>query len=400
MGTKLKEWSGSLIPGIITLAVVFGPSKMTITTKLGAEFGYSLLWIIAVAIFFMAVFTAMAARIGLATQDSLLVTIGHKFGRKVSVLIGIGIFLVCISFQAGNAIGAGVALAELTHTGTGVWVLLTSALGFGLLFFRRFYKVLETVMIVIVISMLLSFLVTCIVSRPSLSASVAGLRPQVPEGSRGLIIAFIASCFSLVGAFYQSYLVQERARNRSSGAELKDRSLTGILLLGLMSAIVMICAASVLHTHGLHVNTAADMGRALVPVFGEKATAFFLVGLFGASFSSLIGNATLGGTLLADSLGYGSNLGSTRIKLFIAIVIITGAAIATLFGKIPLQLIVFAQSVTVLIVPLIGVALFAVSNDASIMGARKNTTAVNIAALAGLLLIFFLAAVNIQQLFF
>ncbi|MET7000324.1 Nramp family divalent metal transporter [Chitinophaga defluvii] len=400
MSSKLKDWSGSLIPGIITLAVVFGPSKMTITTKLGAEFGYTLLWIVAVAIFFMAIFTSMAARIGMATKQSLLNTIKLKWGSKFSAIIGIGIFLVTISFQAGNAIGSGVALAELTGTSTGLWVILSSLIGISLLFFRRFYKILEVVMIGIVISMLFSFLVTCIVARPSISESLAGLRPQVPKGSQGLIIAFIASCFSLVGAFYQSYLVQERARNNKNGNEIKDRSLTGILLLGLMSIIVMICAASVLHANNIQVNTAADMGRALVPLFGKQATMFFLIGLFGASFSSLIGNATLGGTLLADSLGYGSSMDSPKAKSFIALIIIIGAAIAILFGHIPLELIVFAQSITVLIVPLIGIAMFAVSNDISIMGKHKNTLSVNIAAIAGLVLVFILAGLNIQKLFF
>jgi Mn2+/Fe2+ NRAMP family transporter len=279
-------------------------------------------------------------------------------------------------------------------------VTLSSLTGISLLFFKRFYKILEIVMISIVIAMLFSFLVTCIVARPSISESLAGLRPQIPKGSQGLIIAFIASCFSLVGAFYQSYLVQERARNNKNENETKDRSLTGILLLGLMSIIVMICAASVLHANNIQVNTAADMGRALAPLFGKQATMFFLIGLFGASFSSLIGNATLGGTLLADSLGYGSSLDSPKAKSFIALIIIIGAAIAILFGHIPLELIVFAQSITVLIVPLIGIALFAVSNDASIMGKYKNSRAVNIAAIAGLMLIFILAGLNIQQLFF
>jgi manganese transport protein len=400
MSTKLKDWSGSLIPGIITLAVVFGPSKMTITTKLGAEFGYTMLWVVVVAIFFMAIFTSMAARIGMATKQSLLNTIRLKWGSKFSAIIGIGIFLVTISFQAGNAIGSGVALAELTGTSTGLWVTLSSIIGISLLFFKRFYKILEIVMIGIVIAMLFSFLVTCIVARPSISESLAGLRPQIPEGSQKLIIAFIASCFSLVGAFYQSYLVQERARNNKNGNEIKDRSLTGILLLGLMSIIVMICAASVLHAGNIQVNTAADMGRALTPIFGRQATMFFLIGLFGASFSSLIGNATLGGTLLADSLGYGSSMDSPKAKSFIALIIIIGAAIAILFGHIPLELIVFAQSITVLIVPLIGIALFAVSNDASIMGKYKNSQAVNIAAIAGMMLVFILAGLNIQQLFF
>ena len=45
---------------MITAALVFGPSKVTITSKLGADFGFDLLWIVVVAIFFMVIFTAMA----------------------------------------------------------------------------------------------------------------------------------------------------------------------------------------------------------------------------------------------------------------------------------------------------------------------------------------------------
>ncbi|HOA38287.1 MAG TPA: hypothetical protein PKJ36_07800, partial [Flavihumibacter sp.] len=41
-----KKWVRSLGPGLITAALVFGPSKITITSKLGAEFGYALLWAI------------------------------------------------------------------------------------------------------------------------------------------------------------------------------------------------------------------------------------------------------------------------------------------------------------------------------------------------------------------
>ena len=60
---RLRKWFSVLGPGIITAALVFGPSKMTITSKLGAEYGYDLLWIVVVAIFFMTIFTSMGALI-------------------------------------------------------------------------------------------------------------------------------------------------------------------------------------------------------------------------------------------------------------------------------------------------------------------------------------------------
>ena len=78
---------------------------------------------------------------------------------------------------------------------------------------------------------------------------------------------------------------------------------------------------------------------------------------------------------------------------------IFGAVIAIIFGKLPLQLIVFAQSVTIFLVPFIGIAMFAVSNDEKIMGKKKNSTAVKFFAGLGLLVLVLLAISNVNELF-
>ncbi|GAB3770395.1 divalent metal cation transporter [Spirosoma horti] len=396
----LLKWLSSLGPSIITAALVFGPSKMTITSKMGAEYGYSLLWIVVLAIFFMIIFTAMATRIGLATNQSMLATIRQKWGNSVAIAVGIGVFLVATSFQAGNSVGVGISIAEATHTPVNAWIALFTVMGIGLLFFRTFYKVLEKLMILLIGIMLLCFLVTLALSSPDYSDVVTGLKPSFPTRSLGLIIAFTASCFSIVGAFYQSYLVQERVRVNPAIRNEKVDTITGMTLMGLMSATVLICAAAVLHPKGLKVTSASDMGLALAPIFGQYASVLFLIGLFGASFSSLVGNATVGGTLLGDALGYGSQLGSTRVKYLIATVMLIGATIAMIFGKLPLQLIIFAQSITILVVPFIGIAMYTIANDRQIMGQYTNTLPVKIAGAAGLLVILSLAISNINQLFF
>ncbi|PTX18883.1 Mn2+/Fe2+ NRAMP family transporter [Pontibacter mucosus] len=395
-GSTLQRWLLSLGPGIITAALVFGPSKMTITSKMGADYGYSLLWVVAVAIFFMVIFAGMGARIGAVNKGSLLSLIRQQWGSKVAIAIGIGVFLVTTSFQAGNSIGVGIAIAEGTATSPVLWVVVFNMLGIGLLFFRSFYKMLEKLMIFLVALMLFSFVTTLFMADPDAVGVAHGFIPAVPTGSAGLIIAFTASCFSIVGAFYQSYLVQERAKLRKSTANdnLAGGSTTGILILGVMSAVVLICAAAVLHPQGIKVDSASQMAKALEPLFGSNASALFLAGLFGASFSSLVGNATVGGSLLGDALGYGSNLNSRQVKLFIALVMVAGATIAILFGKLPLELIVFAQSVTIFLVPFIGVAMYVIANKASVMGAHRNSLATKIFGGVGLLLLIGLAVSN------
>lgn len=403
--TKKKKsktnWLSILGPGIITAALVFGPSKMTITSKMGADYKYDLLWVIIVAICFMMVFTTMGARIGAQNQDSLLTLIRKKFGKPVSIVIGLGIFLVATSFQSGNSTGVAISIGEASGTNPKIWIIVFNVIGILLLFFRSFYKVLEKLMLVLIIIMLFSFLTTAILVQPNFSEMTKGLIPSVPFGSVGLIIAFTASCFSLVGAFYQAYLVQERKKltsnNNQDGTE-KIGSRIGIIILGIMSTGVLICAANILHPQGIKVTSASEMGRALEPLFGDYASHLFFIGLFGASFSSLIGNAVLGGSLLGDTFGYSSNLNNKMVKLFISFVMIAGSTIALIFGNLPLELIVFAQSITIFLVPFIGITMYLIGNDKAIMKEQVNSTSTKIWGALGLLLIIGLAVSNFINL--
>lgn len=383
---------------MITAALVFGPSKVTITSKLGADFGFDLLWIVAVAIFFMVVFTAMAARIGMASDVSFLTLIRNKWGGPAAVAAGVGVFLVTASFQAGNSIGIGISIAELFNSSPTPWIIGFNLFGISLLFFRSFYKVLEKIMIGLILIMLVSFLVTLFLSKPPLVQIAGGLVPSIPAGSFGLVIAFMASCFSVVGACYQAYLIQERRRIHPQGRQTSRDSMPGILILGIMSAIVLICAAAVLHPKNLPVNSGSDMARVLEPLFGNYASAFFLIGLFGAAFSSLIGNASLGGTLMGDALGFGSRFSSKRVRGLIALVMTIGATIAIIFGNLPIQLMIFAQSITILVVPFIGIALYLIANDEAIMRQHTNSTQVKIYGALGLLILIGLAIRNVQTL--
>lgn len=392
---KRMNWLG---PGFITAALVFGPGSLTVTSSLGASFGYALLWVILVATFFMIIFLGMSIRIGLATDCSLLTTIRTKWGDSVAVIIGIGIFLVTASFQAGNAVGAGLAFSELSGTHITPWIVAFTVISISLLYFKSFYKILEKLMLLLVGIMLFSFLGTLIIIKPSLTGIAGGLVPGIPPGSLLLAIALVASSFSIAGAFYQSYLVQEKQWKRDELKEAKTEGFTGIIVLGTIGAIILMCAAAVLHPLDITITSAADMGLAIEPLFGGFATSLFMIGLFGASFSSLIGNATIGGTLLSDALGFGSRLSNRNTRLFIMFVMITGAVVAVWFGGIPIDLIVFAQGITIFIVPFIGIVLFMTANSEDLLGEYRNGKWSRFFGYLGLLILFALAFRNAHLL--
>ncbi len=398
----MKKLLNILGPGIITAALVFGPSKMTITSKMGADYEYSLMWIVIVALFFMGIYTSMCSRIGVIHDRSLLTLIKQRFGKGIGIAIGVGIFLVATSFQAGNSIGVGIAIGEATGTPMSIWIITFTAIAIALLFFPSFYKIMEKLMLILVLVMLVCFIATLFLADIKLGRLFSGFAPSIPDGSLGLVIAFTASCFSLVGAFYQTYLVQERRRLSQAGVNLKDSergAFTGVAILGFMSAAVAVCAAAVLFPKGIHVGSAAEMGRALEPLFGKYASSLFFVGLFGAAFSSLVGNATVGGALLGDALGFGSSLNSKKVKVLISVVMILGCIVAISFGRLPLELIVLAQSVTIFLVPFIGISIYMIASSKKIMGNHANNLFYRIAGALGLVVICVLMVSNVYDMF-
>lgn len=370
--SPFRQFVKALGPGLIIAALVFGPGSLTIASKLGAGFGYALMWIVPIAMVFMTAFTLMASKIGLASENSPIQLIKIRYGPWPARVMGVGVFLITASFQAGNSIGAGIACGALFGTEPTGWIVLFTTLGAALLFFRSFYQILEKIMIVLVALMLLAFVSTLLVSRPDIPALIGGFSPQIPSGSELLALALAASSFSIVGALYQAYLVQAKGLKSSDLRSSQAEALTGITLLGLITLTVMGSAAAVLHSRGLSINSVGDMAAILEPILGPATTTLFMLGLFAASFSSLVGNATIGGSVLAETLGWGRKLESQPVRVMIVLVMITGALVAILFGRLPLELIIFAQGVTILVAPLIGISLLRLANDKQLLGDRTN----------------------------
>lgn len=343
----------------------------------------------------MIVFTTISARYGFFNKQSLIERIRSRYGKLTSVAIGFSIFIVALSFQAGNSIGAGLAIASIFDSQPIPWIIFFSLVAIATLFFRSFYKILEKIMILLVMIMLLSFLITAIISSPDLKSVVLGFIPSIPEGSELLAIALVATSCSLAGAFYQSYLVQEKSLKNIEFSACRNESIAGIVILGFISALVLIVAGSVLFTNSISVNTPADMGKALGPLFGSTSFIIFMIGLFAASFSSLLGNATLGGNILADTLNIGNTQTQWPTRLLIMILIIIGSLIAIAFSNLRLRLIVFAQAFTILVVPAIAFVILRISGDRSIMGQNRNSALINILGIVGVFLLALLTVLYV-----
>lgn len=346
----------ALGPALITAALVFGPGSITTASSLGATFGYGLLWIPVLATILMLCFVDISVRIGLSSDKDPVGVVADHAGRIVAVLVGIGCVLVVSSFQAGNSVGTGAAANVLFNGDTKLFAALFTLLAIGFVWLPGFYGKLEKLMVGIIGLMVLCFLVTAFVSRPNLLDAVQGFIPSIPTGAEGLLVGAVATMFSIVGAFYQIQLVRQKGWRVEDYRFARRDAVIGTLILGFLSFVIILCAAAVLQPAGIEVKSPADMASILEPTVGGWASALFAVGLWAAAFSSLLGNATIGGGMLAAVVNRraDTNVNDTLTKVFITLVMVVGGLVAIIFGGIPVQLILTAQAVTIFVAPLIG----------------------------------------------
>jgi manganese transport protein len=386
---KIGKGIRSLGPGFIIASVVLGPGSITVSSRIGSEYGYAYLWVIAFAAISMMIYTSMSARFGVANSTSILQSIAENYGRWFSVVIGISAFLAASSFQFGNNLGVGIAMEGITGIHEKVWPLIFTPLAIVLLFWaRNLYKLLEKLMMILVMIMILAFFFNLILAKPDAGQIASGFVPRFfSMGSLDIIAALVGTTFVLHGALYQAYLAQDKGWKMSEMKQGINDSCTGIFMLAFISALILITSAAALHPNGIIVNSASDMAMQLESLFGKFAGIVFSIGLCSAAFSSLMVNAVMGGGLLSDGLGLGRSMNERMPKIFTTIALLLGMVIAVFFRGNIIYTLILAQASSILAVPLIALGMFLILNNKKVMGKFRNNLWQNILAVFGFILI-------------
>ena len=392
----------SLGPAIIIASVVLGPGSILTSSKVGCQYGYDMLWVMAFAGLLMFAMTALAARLGVALDRTPCAELAARGGRSFAAFIGITVFSIVTCFQSSNNIAVLSAIEPLFEQSAdtvseaaegndasnrifpSIALLIFNGFIISVLYgFKQLYRPVEQIMKFLVMLMIVAFAANLLVAKPSLLAALSGLVPKLPSGAAGGLLptvvqskvvdplwaiqALIATTFSAAAAFYQAYLVREKGWSVGNLRQGLTDSLFGIAVLTGISAMIMLTSASVLHgiVSPEELKTAADVALQIEPLFGRWATVLFSAGIFAAALSSFLMNAMIGGTMLSDGLGLGSSMDQRWPKRFTVAALLIGmlvAMAATSGGMSRVGLIIFAQALTVLGGPILVLSMLFLAN--------------------------------------
>ena len=384
-----RRWHHALGPGLITACVVIGPGSILTSSKVGASQGYGMSWVVVVAVIFMMTFTIMASRLGAVAKESPGKMVTDGAGRWLAILIGLSVFFIASAFQFGNNLGVHTAFNAYIEFDYIVIIFNAAAIAF-LFLFKNLYKALEKLMMGFVGLMLLAFAANLFFAKPNLGEWVKGFVPGGQTEVDITVLGLVGTTFVIAAAYFQIYLVRQKGIRREDLKYSLVDSRVGAGLMALITLMIMGTAASVLR--GQDLAGAGDVAKQLEPLFGSWGKGLFCLGLFCAAYSSFLINSMIGGFVLSDGLGLGSDPNEKWTRYMTTVVLLTGMGVALYViktGTKPVAAIVMAQAVTVIAAPLMAGVLLWLCNRKDLMGEDRNSPLLN--TLGGLGFVLLLA---------
>ena len=399
----MKNFFRNLGPGILVSAAFIGPGTVTVCSLAGVNFGYSLLWALLISVFACIILQEMSARLGLVSGKGLSDCIREEikipiFRILTLLLIFSAIVIGNAAYEAGNITGAVLGLEavfpsvifEAGAFSVNIWSLVIGGLAFLLLFLGS-YKKLEKVFIGLVLLMSLAFILTAFLTRPDISSVFKGFIPGSFDAGLLTIIALVGTTVVPYNLFLHASLVSEKWKDERYLGTVRKELVFSIVLGGLVSMAILICAAA---SNITQIEDAGDLAVGLEPLFGSSATIFLAVGLLAAGITSSITAPLAAAYVVQGCLGWKGGMQSGKFKMVWIIILILGVIFSSL-GVKPVEIIQFAQIANGLVLPIIAIFLFWIVNQSSVLGKYRNNIFQNAIALLVISLAIFLGAKSI-----
>jgi NRAMP (natural resistance-associated macrophage protein)-like metal ion transporter len=409
-------------PGIITANADNDVGGILTYSQAGAQFGYTLLWLLIPVTIALIVTQEMCARMGAVTGKGLADLIRENFGVKVAFWVLL-MFVVCdlgntATEFAGVASAAPIFASFMTFVNAGalkVAMVIASALLVFFMVTRGNYKIVERVFFAFCV-VYLSYVVSGFFVHPDwhdvlkqtifphFSASTAYLL---------MIIAVIGTTISPWMQFYiQAAVVDKGVRAEQYPASRID-VVSGAIITDVIAYFIVVACAATIYIHNLHVpaasqiqvNDAGDVAVALKPLVGKFASLLFAIGLLNAAIftASILPLSTA--YYVCEAFGFERGVDNRfgDAKVFYGLdlgLIVIGAGTVIIPGAPLLAIIFYSQVLNGVLLPVVLILMLLLINNKRIMGSWTNGPLFNVIAWATVAIVAVLTVVSTVQTIF
>ncbi|MCI2802925.1 Nramp family divalent metal transporter [Staphylococcus pettenkoferi] len=407
---KLLSYLG---PGLLVAVGYMDPGNWITSMQGGAQFGYTLLFVILLSSVAAMLLQSMTVRLGIATGDDLAQATRRYLNKPMAFIFWIIAELAIIATDIAEVIGSAIALDLLFHIPLIVGAIITVLDVFLLLFIMRFgFRKIEAIVGVLIFTVLAIFVFEVFVASPHVNEMLEGFLPSQSIITNHSIL-FIA--LGIVGAtimphnlYLHSSIVQSRMYDRNS-TESKAQAIKYATLdsnIQLIIAFVINCLLLVLGAalfYGVDSDKLGgfyDLYHALQnqPLLGATLggimSTLFAVALLASGQNSTI-TGTIAGQIVMEGFihlrlpNWARRLitrGLAILPIILCLIIYKGSE-----SKME-ELLVFSQVFLSIALPFSLIPLQLATNNSKMMGRFKNKMWVNVISWA---LIIILSILNI-----
>lgn len=369
-------------PGIISGSVDNDAGGITSYSVAGASFGYSLIWVLFLTTFSLAVTQEIGARMGLVTGKGFASLIREKFGIRWTTFIMAVLFIANMGTIAAEFAGIAGALGIFN-----IPRLVSIPIAVVFIFFlvtKGSYGKLEKIFLAVSF-FYVAYILSAVIIHPNWGLAVKSLvMPNFKfEGPYILtLMAVIGTTITPWGQFFiQDYVVDKKLSKQDLKIERGDVFL-GTFLTNFIAFFIIVATAGTLFAKGIPINDAKDAALALKPLAGDFASILFSFGLLNASLfgAALVPVAT--SYVITEAFGIESGLNFSFKEapqfygLFAFSLILGGLMVILPFFPLITILVVSQALNAVLLLPIF-VFVYLLSNDKKLLGEYANNKIIN-----------------------
>lgn len=366
-------------PGLLVTVGFIDPGNWASNFAAGADFGYSLLWVITLSTIMLIVLQHNVAHLGIVTGLCLSEAATKYTPKWVSrPILGTAV-LASISTSLAEILGGAIALEMLFDIPV-IWGSLLTAFFVTIMLFTNSYKRIERSIIAFVSVIGLSFLYELfLVDIDWPLAARSWVTPSIPEGSLLVIMSVLGAVVMPHNLFLHSEVVQSREYNKKDEASirklLKYEFYDTLFSMGvgwaINSAMILLAAATFFANH-IGVEELQQAKSLLEPLLGNQAATIFALALLMAGISSTVTSGMAAGSIFAGMFGESYHVKDvhSRVGILLSLGI---ALVVILFIENPFQGLIISQMILSIQLPFTIFLQVGLTSSKRVMGQYANS---------------------------
>ena len=365
-------------PGLLVTVGFIDPGNWASNLAAGAEFGYTLLWMVTLSTIMLIILQHNVAHLGIATGLCLSEAASIHLKPVYSKAVLLSAMGASVSTSLAEILGGAIALNmlfDIPIRAAAVLVLIFVMI----MLYSNTYPVIERWIIAFVSIIGLSFLYELsLVNIDWHQAIRSWVTPSFPKGSMVIIMSVLGAVVMPHNLYLHSEIIQSRQWNLQDEKVIKKQldyeffdTLFSMLVGWAINSAMILLAAATFFQAGTPVEELQEAQHLLEPLLGSHAVVVFAIALLFAGVASTITSGMAAGSIFSGMYREPYDIKDNHSRLGVGISLILATLIIFLISN-PFHGLIISQMILSIQLPITIFLQVYLTSSAKVMGKYRN----------------------------